>query len=210
MGAYADKVRFEFDGGRPSLEFVNTVAGLRGVQPREQITGYADLAFWAEQLGLIDRRRMQELIGEAGRHPRKAAEALADAISARETLHEVLLAALEEREPPEAALNALNAWIAGAFQHRRLRPKAGGGYAADFDDDGSLLAFLRPVAEDAQRLLEGELARGLVRRCDESAVGRCGWFFVDETRNHSRRYCSMSDCGNRAKQRRYVQRQKES
>ncbi|WP_438447324.1 CGNR zinc finger domain-containing protein [Gorillibacterium sp. sgz5001074] len=31
----------------------------------------------------------------------------------------------------------------------------------------------------------------------------CGWLFLDETRNRKRRWCSMSDCGNRAKQRRH-------
>jgi predicted RNA-binding Zn ribbon-like protein len=34
----------------------------------------------------------------------------------------------------------------------------------------------------------------------------CGWLFVDISKNHSRRWCDINDCGNRAKQRRYQQR----
>ena len=185
------------------------MGGLRGEKPEDRITGVADLSFWAQQAGLIERRRMQELIAEAEQHPRRASQALAEALAAREALHDVVLAAIEGRAPPAAALETVNRWIAAAMQHRRLRPRAGGGFEAAFDDDGDLVAFLRPVAADAARLLEEELRAGLVRRCEESRVGRCGWIFVDETRNHSRRYCSMGDCGNRAKQRRHWQRHKE-
>ena len=39
---------------------------------------------------------------------------------------------------------------------------------------------------------------------------RCGWLFLDETRNARRRWCSMDSCGNRAKAARHYQRSKES
>jgi predicted RNA-binding Zn ribbon-like protein len=39
-------------------------------------------------------------------------------------------------------------------------------------------------------------------------AGGCGWLFVDESRNGSRRWCSMKDCGNRAKARRHYRKVK--
>lgn len=210
MGAYADRHVFEFDAGRPALELVNTMGGLRSVRPNERLTAYEDLAFWALQLGLIDQRRLDALLEQARQHPRRAAQALADAIAAREALHDVVVAAIESREPPAEALHRVNAWIAEAGQHRVLRPRIGGGFEGVFDDDGSLLAFLRPVAMDAADLLEHGLQEGRVRRCEQSSAGTCGWLFVDETRNHSRRWCNMKDCGNRAKQRRHWMRKKEA
>lgn len=210
MGAFADRHTFELDGGRLSLEFVNTMSGQRPVSPEERITEYADLPFWARQVGLIDERRMRELIAEAQAHPRKAEQAREEAIAVREALHDVILAVIRQREPPAAQLATVNGWVAAAMQHRRLRPAKGGGFEGAFEDDGDLLAFLRPVAADAARLLETEMRTGLVRLCDESEAGRCGWFFIDETRNHSRRFCSMGDCGNRAKQRRHWQRRKQA
>ena len=45
-----------------------------------------------------------------------------------------------------------------------------------------------------------------VRMCE--APDGCGWLFYDETRNGTRRWCSMKDCGNRAKARRHYARNK--
>lgn len=40
--------------------------------------------------------------------------------------------------------------------------------------------------------------------------GGCGWLFLDRSRNRSRRWCAMSDCGTRAKSRRLTQRRRQS
>ena len=47
-------------------------------------------------------------------------------------------------------------------------------------------------------LYSGELSR--LREC---ANPKCRWLFVDRSRNHSRRWCSMSICGGRDKNHRY-------
>jgi predicted RNA-binding Zn ribbon-like protein len=74
--------------------------------------------------------------------------------------------------------------VAGA----RLVP----GYALAWDDD-----VLAPIAVAAVDLLRsGPLDR--ISVCDA-----CPWLFLDTSRNHSRRWCSMEDCGARAKMRRY-------
>ncbi|MGH7448040.1 MAG: CGNR zinc finger domain-containing protein, partial [Longimicrobiales bacterium] len=51
---------------------------------------------------------------------------------------------------------------------------------------------------------DGELDR--VKLCGNDA---CAWLFIDVSRNRSRRWCDMKDCGNRAKARRHYARQKE-
>ncbi|MGZ6143690.1 MAG: CGNR zinc finger domain-containing protein [Myxococcales bacterium] len=206
MGALAEKFRFDLDGGRVSLDFVNTVSGLRGARPIERLTEYGDLVWWAQQVGLLSKKRAAELYAGAQAHPRRAEAALAEAIRAREALHDVAVAAVEGREPDPAALAIVDRWITAALQHRRLKARPGGRFALEFEDDGDLLFFLRPVAADAASVLAEAMETGRVRRCDESSFGNCGWLFLDETRNHSRRYCSMSDCGNTAKQRRFRER----
>jgi predicted RNA-binding Zn ribbon-like protein len=63
--------------------------------------------------------------------------------------------------------------------------------------------ILMAVADSAAELLTSDsLPR--VRQCGGL---NCGWLFLDTTRNRSRRWCDMKDCGNRAKVRRYRQRQ---
>jgi predicted RNA-binding Zn ribbon-like protein len=56
-------------------------------------------------------------------------------------------------------------------------------------------------------------AIALLTSTDLNAVRECGgddctWLFVDRSRNRSRRWCSMSDCGNVEKARRHYARKK--
>ena len=46
---------------------------------------------------------------------------------------------------------------------------------------------------------------GQVRTC---ADARCGWMFLDLSRNRTRRWCAMENCGNRAKVRRHYARRR--
>ncbi len=63
--------------------------------------------------------------------------------------------------------------------------------------------LLARLAQSAADLLgnPGRLAR--VRVCEGEG---CGWLFVDDSRSARRRWCSMSDCGNRAKARAHYRR----
>jgi predicted RNA-binding Zn ribbon-like protein len=208
-GAREEKHRFELDGGTVSLDFVNTVSGMRSSsKPRDRLQGYPDIVYWAEQVGLLDPKRAAVLYAAASKEPGRAAAAHGLAIRRREALHDVALAAVDGQPTPAAALEIVNGWIAEALAHRRFRAKGTGKFQAELVDDGDLLAFLRPVALDAAELLEHEVSEGLVGVCEERLVGRCAWLFLDSTRNHSRRFCSMKECGNRAKQRRHYQRAK--
>jgi predicted RNA-binding Zn ribbon-like protein len=56
-----------------------------------------------------------------------------------------------------------------------------------------------------------DLVRGLdVRQLKACPLdeGGCGWLFLDRSRNGSRRWCSMDDCGARAKARRLTARRR--
>jgi predicted RNA-binding Zn ribbon-like protein len=208
-GAREEGHRFDLDGGTVSLDFINTVSGMRGsTNPRNRLQAFVDIVYWAEQVGLIDARQAARLYATADQEPARAAEAHRKAIRRREALHDVVLAAVDARSTPAAALETVNAWITDALVHRRFRTIAPGKFEAALEDDGDLLAFLRPVALDAAELLEHEVSHGLVGVCEERLVGRCAWLFLDTTKNHSRRFCTMKECGNRAKQRRHYQRKR--
>ena len=60
------------------------------------------------------------------------------------------------------------------------------------------------VALDAARILTSA-ERERVQSCGDP---ECGWFFLDTSRNHSRRWCNMQSCGNRNKVRRFYRRQR--
>ena len=62
----------------------------------------------------------------------------------------------------------------------------------------TLEALGRPLAYAAWDLLtSGPLGR--VKRCDA-----CPWLYLDQSKNGSRRWCTMEDCGKAVKMRRYV------
>jgi predicted RNA-binding Zn ribbon-like protein len=65
---------------------------------------------------------------------------------------------------------------------------------------------LWPIVRSAADLLTSE-DLGKVREC---ARNGCDWLFVDSSKNHSRRWCTMTVCGSRVKAHRYYQRRKES
>jgi predicted RNA-binding Zn ribbon-like protein len=202
------KRKWVLDGDRLALDFVNTVGGMRDEKPKEDLEQFSDLVSWAEAAKVLDKRGAGKLYKEAEQYPDASAALLAQARAIREALHETLVAALAHHTPPPDALAAVNAWIGEALSNRRLYAAGPGRFEARFEDDGAALAFLRPVALDAAELLERELAGGRVRLCGESEYGRCGWLFLDQTKNASRRFCSMTDCGNRAKQRRFQERRR--
>jgi predicted RNA-binding Zn ribbon-like protein len=132
----------------------------------------------------------QDLTDFAARHglPGTAAEAaLERARALRRAIYRVFRPIADGSEPGPGELAALHAFYAEAVAAARLTP---GGFA--WDDD-----VLAPVAVAAVDLLR----HGPLDRVNVCAA--CPWLFLDSTRNHSRRWCSMSDCGARTKMRRY-------
>jgi predicted RNA-binding Zn ribbon-like protein len=106
----------------------------------------------------------------------------------------------ERRAPRDDDLALLNAEIAEARAAERLVP-AEKGYIIE---DTALLAIDRlrhRIARDAGDLLTGDLKR--VKRCP---AHDCLWLFHDDSKNLSRRWCAMDDCGTKAKVRRYRER----
>ena len=61
--------------------------------------------------------------------------------------------------------------------------------------------FRHAVARDAADLLQGDPRR--IKRCPNH---ECRWLFHDDSRNLSRRWCAMDDCGTRDKVRRFRRR----
>jgi len=188
-------------GGRLCLDFVNTTEGGHDPPTRDWWTSYADLVAWGHHAGALDAAEVAPLLAAATQQPAAAAAVLAAARRLRTALYGLFQAAVTGDSPPLAALTTLNAALAAAESHACLVPAAGG-FAWDWPPGAQLDRVLWPVARSAADLLTTpDLAR--VREC---AGDSCAWLFVDTSRNGSRRWCDMQDCGNRAKARRHYQR----
>ena len=188
----------DFVAGALSLDFVNTVGGIRSGPSDDKLARYEDLADWAVLSGALSKDEGARLVTLAAQEPDRAAGELAHAREFREALHTVFSARMEEKAVPKAAMERVNAEIGRALAHARLVP-ADGHYHWGWDSTDVLDAPLWAIARDAGRLLtEGSAAR--LREC---ASDTCGWLFLDTTKNRSRRWCDMKGCGNRDKVRRY-------
>jgi predicted RNA-binding Zn ribbon-like protein len=192
---------FEWVGGDPALDFHNTVSWGRAGQVEERLRSFADVLAWGQAAGLVAHPRT--LIARTRENPAQAARALSRALGLRATLHAVFTAIAEGRASEPSELRSLNRSLAGSLPSLRVakRPK---GFAWTWADTSALDALLGPVAWSAARLLTSDEAARVGRCANES----CGWLFVDRSRRHNRRWCEMSECGSRAKARRYYARKR--
>lgn len=189
-------------GGRTSLEFANTVDWHASDQPVEYLTSYAALVAWGQHVCILNDRQAEHLLEESSRRPTEADVTLKRAVGLREAIYRIFAAISAGSPAKDDDLATLNAELSRTLAYSRIVPSEEG-YTWDwFGGEDTLERVLWPVVCDAADLLtSGDLAR--VGQC---ADDRCGWLFLDTSRNHSRRWCSMEDCGNRAKARRHYQR----
>jgi predicted RNA-binding Zn ribbon-like protein len=193
-------------GGRLCLEFVNTVEPRLGDHRSDYLASYADLVRWARRVGSLGEEEARRLLLEAEGEPSGAAAAWERAVALRETVYRVFWAVARGEEPEAPDLEALTAAHLEALARYRVVPTSGGFAWVRVGGEAELEGPLWPVALSATALLtSGELER--IKECPASEGG-CGWLFYDASKNKSRRWCSMDDCGSRAKMRRMYARRR--
>jgi len=191
--------------GHVSLDFVNTVSwdidGLRD----ERLKRYRDLVRWARESGLVSPEKGAALLEASEREPMRAEQGLQRALVARRLIRDVFHAVALDQPVPAESLESLGTEAARATgaSHIVSREKR---FVRAWDSSSSDLdQVIRPLLAAAIELLLSERV-ALVREC---ANKHCGWLFLDESRNHLRRWCDMRVCGSRAKARRHYARRRQ-
>lgn len=196
--------QFELMGGPVCLDFVNTLDDRFSDHPKELLSSYFDLARFAEDTGIVSHDQVDHLCAHSAESPEAAERALRAAIRLREAMSDVFYALVRGRPVPKASLAVLNSFLQEAARHASLVSNEGH-FEWQFEraqDD--LEAPLWPIARSASDLLGSDLLP-YVRAC---ASESCEWLFLDESKNHRRRWCDMTKCGNRAKVRSFYSRRK--
>lgn len=189
-------------GGRPVVDFVNTVSDRSTGAPYDRLRTYGDFLDWCVRVEVLGRHEAERLASAATARPDAADAALERARVLREALYELFASAADGREPPPEALEVINGVLAEGMTHRRLAPVRQG-FAWGWDGRAARLDWmLWPLAWSAAELLTGSE----IGRLKECAQDDCRWVFLDLSKNRSRRWCTMEDCGNRAKARRHYHR----
>lgn len=204
MPAESDGDTIELVGGQLCLDFANTVGNHKGADPHEHLGSYSALLAWGRHAGVLTDENARQLAASASRHPEEAQRVYVRSIALREALYRIFSCVSTQIALRPADLAILNKVLSGAMSHARIVKREDGFQWGWQTGDRPLDQILWPIARSAADLLtSSDLA--LVRECDNET---CGWLFVDTSKNHSRRWCSMSDCGNRAKARRHYARLK--
>lgn len=196
-------LNLDLKSGHPSLEFTNTVSNHASEQPGETLFNYGDVLAWAKRVGLLQLEQADRLAQKAARQPVQAARILAKSLELREAIYRIFVAKTQSKLPWKEDLTVLNSTLSYLTQGAQLAPQADRfEWQWDFDEN-ALEVPLWLIALSAVDLMTSDYYQRMGQCADEDG---CGWLFVDTSKNHSRRWCDIKDCGNRAKQRRYQKR----
>jgi predicted RNA-binding Zn ribbon-like protein len=188
---------FEWSGGHPALDLVNTLDERPSPTPIENLATYHDLTRFAVLAGLIDRRnaaRLQRLDSRSGSLIVKRARKL------REHLHDVLAAANSGRPPRQPDLNALSAAIQAAHAAQTLVSSPPPRLANRRWSPALTREIPLHACSLAIECLLVDEDRKRIRKCSASD---CDVYYLDTSKGRRRQWCSMKGCGNREKQRRW-------
>lgn len=196
--------QFDITAGAVCLDFVNTLDNRPSGDPKELLETYGDLALFAEDTGILEPKQVDELVEHSAASPEPARRALRQAMELREAIYAIFFAIAHKRAVPPTALARLNGYLRESALHSRLVGNKGR-FEWRFDEMGPEFdAVLWPIARSAADLLASDHL-AFVRTCSSKT---CQWLFVDTSKNHRRRWCSMKLCGNRTKVRRFYVRRK--
>ncbi|MFC0526944.1 CGNR zinc finger domain-containing protein [Phytohabitans kaempferiae] len=204
-------------GGHPVLDLVNTVTPRRP-GGTEHLPSPTALLAWSRRVGLVDAGEAHGVSAAWRARSGSAGQALHATLDVRESVYEVLAARLADPRPEPGARPGGDpaAGAGAALEHLALRWSA-----------ATTRSTLVGSAERAARVVVGTdpaflvpdrlafAAVELLRTADLSQLkecpvgeGGCGWLFLDQSRNGSRRWCAMADCGVQAKTRKLTARRR--
>lgn len=182
---------YDLVGGHPALDFLNTIHDWTDAEPRDYLTSFADAVKFGEAAGILSVSEARRLV--QGTDERE----LARLGTLREVLERVIRSLIEGRRPRVVDLEALNASEREAALVRQLGATSDGvQWELREKDSGTAVLRLRLV--DAALTLLTRTGLAHVKACPA-----CGWFFLDVSRNQSRRWCQMATCGASIKASRY-------
>jgi predicted RNA-binding Zn ribbon-like protein len=186
---------FQFISGSLALDFVNTVANRLG-ELRECLENADEFSRWARMAGLLGKRETLHVTSVQ----------LSRFRSAREDLYRIFRPLALGNAPSTgtiAELNLMFSRVSGKLRMERANGKVRWAWRTSSHDPDRILG---PIFLNACEMIVSGLHSKL-RECNDEF---CGWIFVDHSHAGHRRWCSMADCGNRAKVRENYRRKRAS
>lgn len=203
MGTHLE-LKFKFVGGRVCLDFTNSVGGRKNIDNgdytivSDKFQKYNDLVDWGKAIGILNESTVKKLTRFASQNEKAADKVLKRSITLRESLYRIFKDVIKHAKPSNKDVEVLNKECAIAYERQRL-VYSSGKFDLGFKEDDEPDRMLWSVALSGKDLLLSDQLHRLKQCHGEN----CGWLFLDTSKNKSRQWCDMKDCGNIAKVRRY-------
>jgi predicted RNA-binding Zn ribbon-like protein len=184
---------FLFLANDPCLDFVNTEVMLDGVRT-DLLQNFSDFAEWLEKAGIAsagDARRLTKEWGDS----REAKRSFKVARELRRLLRTSVENVVNLGRVPHSLAKALNRHLRDPRLVTEVIPAKGRLQTQSrwlLEKPADLIV---PVAHLAAEFFSSA-GYSAIRKCENP---ECILFFYDTSKNHTRRWCSMGLCGNRAK-----------
>jgi predicted RNA-binding Zn ribbon-like protein len=192
-------VTFYFIADSPAIDFVNTEIAVDG-ERADLLTSPAELFAWLAQASVAKSGQLASLRREMSR--KELASFLAEAKAFRGELRKAVEALASGARVPAGAIRAINGYLNARAPEVEVRAAGSRFELVEKTRVDSADALLAPIARSAAELLCFR-DPSLVRKCEGQ---RCILYFLDTSKAHRRRWCSMQACGNRAKAAAHYQR----
>jgi len=192
------------DGGIACLDFVNSGYDTEKDTIVERLHDYSDLLTLSERLSLLNKEKIEILRALSSIHMEEGERVLTVAREVRQVMFKLFsaLATGMLDKLNQEVLKAFNGYISRAYSNQSFFIE-GSQLKKDWKKDRvdlwqPLWAFLL----SAHELLVNKHQQ-YIKKCEA-----CEWLFIDETKNHRRKWCDMQTCGSLEKSKRYYQKKK--
>lgn len=189
---------YKLAGGRVCLDLINTIAWPGRENEHDWFDQWTNVIDWSVATALLHETDAHAL----RRRYSSAPDAVADAIEVikhrRRILRDAVSPLVGGGKPSARSMREVNCLLATTLPLRRIDPDT---LEWTWAPPTNLEDITAPIILDAADLLTA---------ADHTRLGRCpcAWLFYDKSRNRSRRWCDMADCGSRDKSLRYYHRQR--
>jgi len=190
------------DGGILPFHFINTVRDRKVELVHNYLTSYQDIITWCRRLELMEEPELEKLRNYALENTEEAENAYKKAIDLRETMYSLFSSITARMKPDQKILKKFNGYLSEALSQLTLSFNQEKFF---FEIDSTTIQLDKPiwiVLKDTYRLLN-EDDRNRMKECK-----KCGWIFLDHTKNNTKLWCNPQICGSTSKATRYYHNKK--
>jgi predicted RNA-binding Zn ribbon-like protein len=193
-----DSDKFVFISNNLFLDFANTMVR-RNDKPFDLLQSFRDFLTWSVGVELIGQNQGEKFLND-----KEKEKQFREIIEFRDVLREIAKASVKGKKVKESLIDKVNEKLKLQKSWTEIQLDKEGFKKIEKTELKSASDILTIIAGSVADFL-AENKSGNLRICESED---CILYFHDQTKNHSRRWCSMESCGNRAKANAFYHRKK--